>query len=91
VERSIQKAYKTLIANSEHFIYIENQYFISGLASNKISNPIGRAIRDRIEIAIKKEQKKKNLRLLLYFLFTQMAKFIKIHTLKQLWPGNLIQ
>ncbi|CAN6726526.1 unnamed protein product [Malus baccata var. baccata] len=36
VEESIHNAYCSLIDKSEHFIYIENQFFISGLSGDEI-------------------------------------------------------
>ncbi|KAI3494535.1 hypothetical protein L1887_40667 [Cichorium endivia] len=36
VEESIHKAYCSLIEKAEHFIYIENQFFISGLSGDEI-------------------------------------------------------
>lgn len=49
-EKSIQNAYLKLIETSEHFIYIENQFFIttSHWDSVIIENKIGDAIVDRI-------------------------------------------
>lgn len=35
-ERSIQNAYLDLIAKSQHFIYIENQFFQSGFTGDRI-------------------------------------------------------
>ncbi|KNA07417.1 hypothetical protein SOVF_171600, partial [Spinacia oleracea] len=35
-EQSIHKAYCSLIEKAEHFIYIENQFFISGLSGDEI-------------------------------------------------------
>ncbi|CAH9109126.1 unnamed protein product [Cuscuta europaea] len=36
IEESIHNAYCTLIEKAEHFIYIENQFFISGLVGDEI-------------------------------------------------------
>lgn len=47
-EHSIQNAYIELIQNSEYFIYIENQYFISSTAGNFIVNKITDALTQRI-------------------------------------------
>lgn len=49
-ERSIQNAYLKLIEESEHYIYIENQFFVtsSKTADIEIQNKIGDAIVDRI-------------------------------------------
>ncbi|KAG9315939.1 hypothetical protein JVU11DRAFT_3591 [Chiua virens] len=50
VEHSIQKAYIAVIDDSEHFVYIENQFFISSTIINdvEIENGIGDAIVRRI-------------------------------------------
>uniref|UniRef100_A0A914R1H8 Uncharacterized protein n=1 Tax=Panagrolaimus davidi TaxID=227884 RepID=A0A914R1H8_9BILA len=47
-EASIQQAYLSLIANSKHYVYIENQFFVSMINSNDVSNEICRVICDRI-------------------------------------------
>ncbi|KAI4372290.1 hypothetical protein MLD38_010537 [Melastoma candidum] len=48
-EDSIHKAYCSLIENAEHFVYIENQFFISGLAGDDvIQNRVLDAIYKRI-------------------------------------------
>eukprot|EP01132_Coremiostelium_polycephalum_P009277 gene9277-11370_t len=54
LENSIYKAYISLISISQHFIYIQNQFFISSCGSNqsKSSNQIAFAIYKRIEKAI---------------------------------------
>lgn len=53
-EASIQAAYIDIITKSKHFIYIENQFFISGVNSNGVvSNRILQALVDRIERAVK--------------------------------------
>lgn len=57
-EISIHNAYVDLIANSEHFIYIENQFFITSTGSSlPILNRIGKAIFDRIMKAFKEGNK----------------------------------
>ncbi|KAG0289653.1 Phospholipase D1, partial [Dissophora globulifera] len=51
LERSIQDAYLTSIAKAEHFIYIENQFFVTLAAENgnpDIKNTIGIALVERI-------------------------------------------
>lgn len=50
VEHSIQNAYLKAIENSEHFVYIENQFFITSTAveTTQIENHIGDALVDRI-------------------------------------------
>ncbi|KAI9735807.1 MAG: Phospholipase D1 [Cirrosporium novae-zelandiae] len=52
-EHSIMNAYVDLIENSQHFVYIENQFFIttSEWNGNKIENGIGQALVDRIKRA----------------------------------------
>ncbi|KAH7326189.1 hypothetical protein B0I35DRAFT_405471 [Stachybotrys elegans] len=49
-ECSIQTAYVKMIEDSEHFIYIENQFFISSteVYNTRITNRIGDALVDRI-------------------------------------------
>ncbi|TMW68755.1 hypothetical protein Poli38472_006223 [Pythium oligandrum] len=49
-ERSIQNAYLRLISSANHFIYIENQFFVSGLegdhgCANRIANALVERIR----------------------------------------------
>uniref|UniRef100_H3D2I7 Phospholipase n=1 Tax=Tetraodon nigroviridis TaxID=99883 RepID=H3D2I7_TETNG len=56
-ENSILKAYIHTIENSQHFIYIENQFFISCADENTIYNKIGDAIVNRI-LRAHREQKK---------------------------------
>ncbi|KAM9332110.1 phospholipase D1-like isoform 4-T5 [Pholidichthys leucotaenia] len=52
-EESIHNAYVHVIENSEHFIYIENQFFISCADNIHIFNKIGDAIAERIIKAYK--------------------------------------
>lgn len=47
-ESSIQQAYLSLIANSKHYIYIENQFFVSLINSLDVSNEICKVICERI-------------------------------------------
>lgn len=49
-EHSIQNAYIQIIENSQHFIYIENQFFITATDAKQkpVQNMIGKAIVDRI-------------------------------------------
>lgn len=56
LEKSIQLAYIELIKNSEHFVYIENQFFVSSTSGKPVSNQIATAIVRRIEKAIKGNQ-----------------------------------
>ncbi|XP_034034526.1 phospholipase D2 isoform X2 [Thalassophryne amazonica] len=56
-ENSILNAYIDTIKNSEHYIYIENQFFISCADGKTIHNGIGDAIVERI-LRAHREQKK---------------------------------
>uniref|UniRef100_A0AAQ5ZH31 Phospholipase n=1 Tax=Amphiprion ocellaris TaxID=80972 RepID=A0AAQ5ZH31_AMPOC len=56
-ENSILNAYIHTIENSEHFIYIENQFFISCADGKTVHNGIGDAIVNRI-LRAHREQKK---------------------------------
>ncbi|KAF9245577.1 hypothetical protein DTO013E5_3428 [Penicillium roqueforti] len=58
VEHSIMNAYVKLIEESEHFVYIENQFFISTceIEGRKIENLIGDALVERIVRAAKNEE-----------------------------------
>lgn len=49
-EKSVQNAYIDLIQNSRHFIYIENQFFITATGDNQkpVKNMIGKALVERI-------------------------------------------
>lgn len=52
-EASIQEAYIDIITKAKHFLYIENQFFISGVNGNGVvSNRILQALVDRIERAV---------------------------------------
>ncbi|KAF2475536.1 phospholipase D [Lindgomyces ingoldianus] len=57
-EHSIHNAYVQMISTSEHFVYIENQFFISSceVEGTKIENKIGDAIVDRIKRAHKEHE-----------------------------------
>lgn len=44
VETSILQAYINLIQQAEHYIYIENQFFISSLAGNGIENEVNESL-----------------------------------------------
>lgn len=48
VEHSIQNAYSEIIRNAQHFVYIENQFFITATGEEQapIHNTIGKAIVD---------------------------------------------
>ncbi|XP_021282622.1 phospholipase D zeta 2 isoform X2 [Herrania umbratica] len=56
-EDSIHSAYCSLIEKAEHFIYIENQFFISGLAEDEIiQNRVLEALYQRILRAYKEQK-----------------------------------
>uniref|UniRef100_A0A1I7ZS77 Phospholipase n=1 Tax=Steinernema glaseri TaxID=37863 RepID=A0A1I7ZS77_9BILA len=55
-EDSIQQAYLSLIANSKHFIYIENQFFVSMIDNNDVLNEICKVICARIVRAHKAKE-----------------------------------
>uniref|UniRef100_A0A8C5CT88 Phospholipase n=1 Tax=Gadus morhua TaxID=8049 RepID=A0A8C5CT88_GADMO len=56
-EESIHNAYVHVITNSKHFIYIENQFFISCADNRHVFNKIGDAIAERIIKAYKEGTK----------------------------------
>ncbi|KAI9741467.1 MAG: hypothetical protein M1818_004273 [Claussenomyces sp. TS43310] len=58
-EHSIQNAYQQLIREAEHFVYIENQFFITATGEHQapIKNTIGRAIVDAVTRAAKEGRK----------------------------------
>ncbi|KAH9867037.1 hypothetical protein IAQ61_007628 [Plenodomus lingam] len=60
-EHSIQNAYCEIIRNSKHFIYIENQFFITATGDQQkpIRNKIGEAIVERIVRAARNGEKYK--------------------------------
>lgn len=56
-ERSIQNAYIRLIGAAQHFIYIENQFFVSGLEGDHFcSNRIANALVERIRRAAQNKE-----------------------------------
>ena len=55
-ECSIATAMATCIRNAEHFVYIENQFFISGNGHKSVVNRVGDALLERIEKAINENQ-----------------------------------
>lgn len=59
VEHSIQNAYSELIRNAQHYVYIENQFFITATGDQQapIRNTIGRAIVDAVVRAGKEGRK----------------------------------
>jgi phospholipase D1/2 len=50
-EDSILQTYLKLISESKHFVYIENQFFISSTAGPEVKNGIAQALVDRIKKA----------------------------------------
>jgi phospholipase D1/2 len=58
-EHSIQNAYSEVIRNAQHYIYIENQFFITATGDQQapIKNTIGRAIVDAVVRAGKEGRK----------------------------------
>ena len=61
VEHSIQNAYVEVIQRSQHFVYIENQFFITatGDSQKPVKNKIGAALVDRIVRAARNGEKYK--------------------------------
>lgn len=55
-EDSIQMAYLSLIANSKHYIYIENQFFVSMIDSVDVTNEICKVLYNRIVRAYKEKE-----------------------------------
>ena len=60
-EHSIQNAYIDIIQRSQHFVYIENQFFITatGDAQKPVKNQIGKAMVERIVRAARNGEKYK--------------------------------
>lgn len=56
IERSIQMAYIDMINKAEHFIYIENQFFVSSSSGKPVRNRIAEALIKRLERAIEAQQ-----------------------------------
>jgi phospholipase D1/2 len=52
VEQSILNGWIDAIEKAQHFIYIENQFFISSLGGSSIKNGIAKALLDRIVRAV---------------------------------------
>ncbi|VDK78403.1 unnamed protein product [Litomosoides sigmodontis] len=50
-EDSIQQAYISLIANAQHYVYIENQFFVSIIDSADVRNEICKVLCERIKRA----------------------------------------
>jgi phospholipase D1/2 len=56
-ETSIHEAYIDIIAKAQHYVYIENQFFVSGLHSNGVvSNRILQALVHRIQRAVENNE-----------------------------------
>ncbi|KAL3120771.1 hypothetical protein niasHT_008063 [Heterodera trifolii] len=55
-EDSIQQAYLSLIANARHYVYIENQFFVSMINSADVGNEICRVLCDRIIRAYREKE-----------------------------------
>jgi phosphatidylserine/phosphatidylglycerophosphate/cardiolipin synthase-like enzyme len=55
-EHSIHTAYLHMIDQAEHFIYIENQFFISSTAGEPVKNQIAQALVERIKVAAEYEE-----------------------------------
>jgi phospholipase D1/2 len=58
-EHSIQNAYREVIEKAQHYVYIENQFFITATGENQrpILNNIGRSIVDAVSRAAKEGRK----------------------------------
>ncbi|CAD8151474.1 unnamed protein product [Paramecium pentaurelia] len=56
-EKSIQNAYLSLIQDAKHYIYIENQFFISNTAGYPVKNLVANALISRIKEAHEKQQR----------------------------------
>lgn len=55
-EVSIHTGYLHLIDSADHFIYIENQFFISSTAGPPVRNQIAQALVERIKVAADKDE-----------------------------------
>lgn len=55
-EQSILLGWIAAIEQAQHFIYIENQFFISSLGGSSIKNGIAKALLDRIVLAVQNNQ-----------------------------------
>eukprot|EP00929_Paragymnodinium_shiwhaense_P096617 TRINITY_DN58262_c0_g1_i1.p1 TRINITY_DN58262_c0_g1~~TRINITY_DN58262_c0_g1_i1.p1 ORF type:complete len:809 (-),score=198.99 TRINITY_DN58262_c0_g1_i1:163-2589(-) len=56
IERSHYQAWTAAIASAEHYMYIEQQYFIASNSDSDVMNEIGTAILKRVEAAIAQER-----------------------------------
>lgn len=55
-ETSIHTAYLHLIDSADHYIYIENQFFISSTAGRPVRNQVAQALVERIKVAAEKRE-----------------------------------
>eukprot|EP00602_Paraphysomonas_sp_CaronLab_P005081 CAMPEP_0185033702 /NCGR_PEP_ID=MMETSP1103-20130426/22923_1 /TAXON_ID=36769 /ORGANISM="Paraphysomonas bandaiensis, Strain Caron Lab Isolate" /LENGTH=1391 /DNA_ID=CAMNT_0027570077 /DNA_START=374 /DNA_END=4549 /DNA_ORIENTATION=- len=55
-ENSIHMAWVNAIQQAQHFIYIENQFFIGDLAGSDVKNTIARAVLDRVVSAANRQE-----------------------------------
>lgn len=55
-EHSIHNAYQQLISEAQHFIYIENQFFISSVAGEPVCNKVVETLANRILKAAKEKK-----------------------------------
>ncbi|KAL6070882.1 Phospholipase [Balamuthia mandrillaris] len=55
-EQSVYRAYLSAIKNAKHFIYIENQYFISSICRIRPKNRIAHALFERLCKAIREKE-----------------------------------
>ena len=56
IERSIQMGYVEMISKAKHFIYIENQFFVSSLSGEPVTNQIAEAIVQRLLKAVEENK-----------------------------------
>eukprot|EP01135_Chromosphaera_perkinsii_P010182 Nk52_evm48s2039 gene=Nk52_evmTU48s2039 len=56
-DSSIHSAYIHAINNAQHFVYIENQFFVTSLPEDGVINKVGEVIVNRIVQAYKEKQK----------------------------------
>lgn len=61
MQHSIQNAYVEIIKNSQHFVYVENQFFITATGDQQkpVKNQIGAAMVERIIRAARNGEKYK--------------------------------
>lgn len=56
IENSIQMAYLDMIKNAKHYIYIENQFFVSCTSGQPVRNKIADALLERLTRAVDSDQ-----------------------------------